>query len=158
MVESVGLSMIKLPDVLTRLRPDILLIHGDRFDVLAFAGAAALMNIRIAHMEGLFWAMKTLKHFTANHDSNNDSNSHSNNDSNKTIFNSAKFAQMAGGEMSGTIDDCLRHAITKLSQFHLVSNDLSKRRLLAMGEEEERILVAGCPSYDSFLTANVKVI
>ena len=61
----------------------------------------------------------------------------------------------AGGEVSGTIDDCLRHAITKLSQFHLVSNDLSKRRLLAMGEEEERILVAGCPSYDSLLTANV---
>ena len=54
MVESVGLSMIKLPDVLTRLRPDILIIHGDRFDVLAYAGAAALMNIRIVHMEGAF--------------------------------------------------------------------------------------------------------
>ena len=52
MAESVGLSMIKLPDVLTRLQPDILLIHGDRFDVLAYAGAAALMNIRIVHMEG----------------------------------------------------------------------------------------------------------
>ena len=54
MVESVGLSMIKLPDVLNRLRPDLLLIHGDRFDVLAYAGAAALMNIRIIHMEGIF--------------------------------------------------------------------------------------------------------
>ena len=55
MVESVGLSMIKLPDVLTRLQPDVLLIHGDRFDVLAYAGAAALMNIRIVHMEGMLY-------------------------------------------------------------------------------------------------------
>ena len=55
MVESVGLSMIKLPDVLTRLQPDILLFHGDRFDVLAYAGAAALMNIRTVHMEGMSW-------------------------------------------------------------------------------------------------------
>ena len=53
MVESVGLSMIKLPDVLTRLQPDILLFHGDRFDILAYAGAAALMNIRTVHMEGM---------------------------------------------------------------------------------------------------------
>ena len=45
--------MIKLPDVLTRLQPDILLFHGDRFDVLAYAGAAALMNIRTVHMEGI---------------------------------------------------------------------------------------------------------
>ena len=53
MVESVGLSMIKQPDVLMRLQPDLLLIHGDRFDVLAYAGAAALMNIRTVHMEGI---------------------------------------------------------------------------------------------------------
>ena len=61
-----------------------------------------------------------------------------------------------GGEVSGTIDDCLRNAISKLAQFHVVSNDLAKRRLLAMGEEEERIVVTGCPSYDSLLTTNVR--
>lgn len=52
MVESVGLALVKLPDVLQRLRPDILIVHGDRFDALALATAAALMNIRILHLEG----------------------------------------------------------------------------------------------------------
>lgn len=52
MVESVGLALVKLPDVLQRLCPDILLVHGDRFDALALATAAALMNIRILHLEG----------------------------------------------------------------------------------------------------------
>lgn len=52
MVESVGLALVKLPDVLQRLHPDILVIHGDRFDALALATAAALMNIRILHLEG----------------------------------------------------------------------------------------------------------
>lgn len=52
MVESVGLALVKLPDVLQRLSPDVLIVHGDRFDALALATAAALMNIRILHLEG----------------------------------------------------------------------------------------------------------
>uniref|UniRef100_A0A3Q2Y6D5 UDP-N-acetylglucosamine 2-epimerase domain-containing protein n=1 Tax=Hippocampus comes TaxID=109280 RepID=A0A3Q2Y6D5_HIPCM len=52
MVESVGLALVKLPDVLQRLRPDLVIIHGDRFDALALATSAALMNIRILHLEG----------------------------------------------------------------------------------------------------------
>ncbi|KAG7458946.1 hypothetical protein MATL_G00225960 [Megalops atlanticus] len=52
MVESVGLALVKLPDVLHRLNPDVLVVHGDRFDALALATAAALMNIRILHLEG----------------------------------------------------------------------------------------------------------
>lgn len=52
MVESVGLALVKLPDVIQRLKPDILVVHGDRFDALALATAAALMNIRILHLEG----------------------------------------------------------------------------------------------------------
>lgn len=52
MVESVGLALVKLPDVLQRLHPDVLVVHGDRFDALALATAAALMNIRIFHVEG----------------------------------------------------------------------------------------------------------
>ena len=49
MVESVGLALVKLPDVLHRLLPDVLVVHGD---ALALATAAALMNIRILHLEG----------------------------------------------------------------------------------------------------------
>ena len=52
MVESVGLALVKLPDVLNRLKPDIMIVHGDRFDALALATSAALMNIRILHIEG----------------------------------------------------------------------------------------------------------
>ncbi|EMP25329.1 Bifunctional UDP-N-acetylglucosamine 2-epimerase/N-acetylmannosamine kinase [Chelonia mydas] len=52
MVESVGLALVKLPDVLNRLKPDIVIVHGDRFDALALATSAALMNIRILHIEG----------------------------------------------------------------------------------------------------------
>uniref|UniRef100_A0A8C0CLL5 Glucosamine (UDP-N-acetyl)-2-epimerase/N-acetylmannosamine kinase n=1 Tax=Balaenoptera musculus TaxID=9771 RepID=A0A8C0CLL5_BALMU len=40
MVESVGLALVKLPDVLNRLKPDIMIVHGDRFDALALATSA----------------------------------------------------------------------------------------------------------------------
>ncbi|TRY85740.1 hypothetical protein DNTS_031921, partial [Danionella cerebrum] len=109
MVESVGLALVKLPDVLQRLKPDILLVHGDRFDALALATAAALMNIRILHLEG--------------------------------------------GEVSGTIDDSIRHAISKLAHYHAVCTRSAERHLISMCEDHSRILLAGCPSYDKLLSA-----
>uniref|UniRef100_A0A8C5CZ68 UDP-N-acetylglucosamine 2-epimerase domain-containing protein n=1 Tax=Gadus morhua TaxID=8049 RepID=A0A8C5CZ68_GADMO len=108
MVESVGLALVKLPDVLQRLRPDILVVHGDRFDALALATAAALMNIRILHLEG--------------------------------------------GEVSGTIDDSIRHAISKLSHYHACCTRSAEQHLIAMCEDHSRILLAGCPSYDKLLS------
>uniref|UniRef100_A0A8C1K926 Bifunctional UDP-N-acetylglucosamine 2-epimerase/N-acetylmannosamine kinase n=1 Tax=Cyprinus carpio TaxID=7962 RepID=A0A8C1K926_CYPCA len=110
MVESVGLALVKLPDVLQRLAPDILLVHGDRFDALALATAAALMNIRILHLEG--------------------------------------------GEVSGTIDDSIRHAISKLAHYHAVCTRSAERHLISMCEDHSRILLAGCPSYDKLLSAH----
>ncbi|XP_053713476.1 bifunctional UDP-N-acetylglucosamine 2-epimerase/N-acetylmannosamine kinase-like isoform X1 [Synchiropus splendidus] len=107
MVESVGLALVKLPDVLNRLKPDILIIHGDRFDALALATAAALMNIRILHVEG--------------------------------------------GEVSGTIDDSIRHAITKLAHYHACCTRRAEQHLIAMCEDHNRILLSGCPSYDKLL-------
>ncbi|XP_005806549.3 bifunctional UDP-N-acetylglucosamine 2-epimerase/N-acetylmannosamine kinase isoform X2 [Xiphophorus maculatus] len=108
MVESVGLALVKLPDVLQRLRPDILIVHGDRFDALALATAAALMNIRILHLEG--------------------------------------------GEVSGTIDDSIRHAISKLAHYHACCTRMAEQHLIAMCEDHSRILLAGCPSYDKLLS------
>ncbi|KAK5866193.1 hypothetical protein PBY51_020402 [Eleginops maclovinus] len=102
MVESVGLALVKLPDVLQRLSPDILVVHGDRFDALALATAAALMNIRILHLEG--------------------------------------------GEVSGTIDDSIRHAISKLAHYHACCTCRAEQHLIAMCEDHSRILLAGCPS------------
>ncbi|XP_059192730.1 bifunctional UDP-N-acetylglucosamine 2-epimerase/N-acetylmannosamine kinase isoform X2 [Centropristis striata] len=110
MVESVGLALVKLPDVLQRLCPDILIIHGDRFDALALATAAALMNIRILHVEG--------------------------------------------GEVSGTIDDSIRHAISKLAHYHACCTRRAEQHLIAMCEDHSRILLAGCPSYDKLLSNN----
>ncbi|XP_016387207.1 bifunctional UDP-N-acetylglucosamine 2-epimerase/N-acetylmannosamine kinase isoform X1 [Sinocyclocheilus rhinocerous] len=110
MVESVGLALVKLPDVLQRLAPDILLVHGDRFDALALATAAALMNIRILHLEG--------------------------------------------GEVSGTIDDSIRHAISKLAHYHAVCTRSAERHLISMCEDHSHILLAGCPSYDKLLSAH----
>ncbi|XP_062898637.1 bifunctional UDP-N-acetylglucosamine 2-epimerase/N-acetylmannosamine kinase isoform X1 [Mobula hypostoma] len=112
MVESVGLALVKLPDVLNRLKPDIMIVHGDRFDALAVATSAALMNIRILHIEG--------------------------------------------GEVSGTIDDSIRHAITKLAHYHVCCTRSAEQHLIAMCEEHDRILLSGCPSYDKLLTARSK--
>lgn len=56
-----------------------------------------------------------------------------------------------GGELSGTIDGCLRHALTKLSHCHCVSNEDARQRVLQLGEEPERVHVTGCPSYDAHL-------
>ncbi|RXM32977.1 Bifunctional UDP-N-acetylglucosamine 2-epimerase/N-acetylmannosamine kinase [Acipenser ruthenus] len=109
MVESVGLALIKLPDVLNQLRPDVMIVHGDRFDALALATSAALMNIRILHVEG--------------------------------------------GEVSGTIDDSIRHAITKLAHYHVCCTRSAEQHLIAMCEDNEHILLAGCPSYDKLLSA-----
>ncbi|XP_012987340.2 bifunctional UDP-N-acetylglucosamine 2-epimerase/N-acetylmannosamine kinase isoform X3 [Esox lucius] len=112
MVESVGLALVKLPDVLHRLRPDVLVVHGDRFDALALATAAALMNIRILHLEG--------------------------------------------GEVSGTIDDSIRHAISKLAHYHACCTRSAEQHLIAMCEDHARILLAGCPSYDKLLAAHYR--
>lgn len=53
-----------------------------------------------------------------------------------------------GGELSGTVDDLIRHSISKLSHIHMVANDEAKRRLIQMGEDESRIYVIGSPDLD----------
>lgn len=53
-----------------------------------------------------------------------------------------------GGEVTGNIDEKVRHAITKLSDYHLVSNIESKQRVIKLGEETKRVLNVGCPSID----------
>ena len=56
-----------------------------------------------------------------------------------------------GGELSGTIDEHIRHAITKISSYHFVSNQQSEKILLQMGENKKNIFNIGCPSYDLIL-------
>lgn len=58
------------------------------------------------------------------------------------------LVHVQGGEVTGNIDEKTRHAITKLSDVHLVSNEFARQRLIRMGEEESSIYVTGCPSID----------
>lgn len=58
------------------------------------------------------------------------------------------LAHVQGGEVSGSIDEKVRHAVTKLSDIHLVSTVLSGERVARMGEEQASIHVTGCPSID----------
>lgn len=53
-----------------------------------------------------------------------------------------------GGERSGTIDEPVRHAVSKLSSYHFVATPGSRDRLLRMGEDQDRVFVTGAPGLD----------
>ncbi len=57
-------------------------------------------------------------------------------------------AHTQGGEVSGSIDESVRHAVTKLSHLHFPATELSRRRVLAMGEDPGMVFNVGCPSID----------
>ena len=57
-------------------------------------------------------------------------------------------AHIHGGEVTGTVDESIRHAITKLSHIHLPATEDSKQRIIKMGEREENIYVVGAPGID----------
>jgi UDP-N-acetylglucosamine 2-epimerase (hydrolysing) len=96
------------------VRPDLIVVHGDRVEALAGAVVGALNNILVAHIEG--------------------------------------------GELSGTVDELLRHAITKLSQIHFVSHNEARNRLIQMGETPETVFVIGSPDIDIMLSKDLPSI
>lgn len=94
-------------ELLARDKPDLLLLLGDRGEMLAGAIAALHLGIPCAHLHG--------------------------------------------GERSGTVDEPVRHAITKLATWHFVATPGSCERLIAMGEQPERIHVTGAPGLDGLV-------
>jgi UDP-hydrolysing UDP-N-acetyl-D-glucosamine 2-epimerase len=50
--------------------------------------------------------------------------------------------------VTGSIDEKVRHAVTKLADLHFVSTELAGNRVVRMGEAEDRVFVTGCPSID----------
>lgn len=58
------------------------------------------------------------------------------------------LCHLQGGEVSGNIDDRVRHAITKLSDLHFVASARSAKRVISMGESPNRVFNYGCPSMD----------
>lgn len=89
---------------ISEIRPDLIVVHGDRIEAMAGAIVGSLNNILVAHVEG--------------------------------------------GEISGTIDELIRHSVSKLSHIHLVSNEEAKKRLIQMGEYEESVFNIGSPDLD----------
>jgi UDP-hydrolysing UDP-N-acetyl-D-glucosamine 2-epimerase len=104
MAKSVGFGVVEFANEFHRLRPDIVLVIGDRYEALAATIAAAYMNLCIVHLQG--------------------------------------------GEVSGSIDESARHAISKFAQFHFPSTRRSAEYLVRMGERPDTILGLGCPSSD----------
>ncbi len=64
-------------------------------------------------------------------------------------------AHIEGGELSGTIDESIRHAISKFAHSHFVCTDEARTRLIQLGEEEKRIHVIGSPDVDVMLSNNL---
>lgn len=105
MAQSTGLGLIELPRVFDRLKPDVVLTIGDRFETMATAIAASYMNIPLAHT--------------------------------------------MGGEVTGTIDESVRHAVTKLAHLHFPANHQAAARIIRMGEQPNTVHVVGCPRIDT---------
>ncbi|MBI2255510.1 MAG: UDP-N-acetylglucosamine 2-epimerase (hydrolyzing) [Proteobacteria bacterium] len=58
------------------------------------------------------------------------------------------LVHVQGGEITGSIDEKVRHAVTKLADIHLVASDRAAGRVIRMGENASRVHVTGCPSID----------
>ncbi len=73
-------------------------------------------------------------------------------------FNNILVAHIEGGEVSGTVDEAIRHSVSKLSHIHFVSNEEARVRLRAMGELPENIHTIGSPDLDILKSGNLPSI
>lgn len=73
-------------------------------------------------------------------------------------FNNIRVAHIEGGEVSGTIDESIRHAVTKFSHIHLVSNEESKKRIIQLGENPEHVFTIGSPDIDIMYSKNLPTL
>ena len=101
-----GMAQTSFTKLFNKLKPDILLVLGDRYEIFSAVSAAMIMTIPIAHIHG--------------------------------------------GELSeGSIDDAMRHSITKMSHLHFVSTEEYKRRVNQLGEQPNRIFNIGSLGLDN---------
>ncbi len=73
-------------------------------------------------------------------------------------YNNILIGHIEGGEVSGTIDNSIRHAVSKLSHLHFVSNNAHKRRLIQLGEAKKNIFVIGSPDIDIMISKELPSI
>jgi len=110
MVKSIGLAVIEFASEFNRMKPDFVLMIGDRYEAMAAAIAAAYQNICLIHLQG--------------------------------------------GEISGSIDESTRHAITKLAHYHFPATQRAAEYIVAMGEDPDTVFPLGCPTSDVVLAAS----
>lgn len=67
------------------------------------------------------------------------------------------LVHLQGGEVSGNIDDRVRHAITKLSDIHFPATEVSKKRIIEMGEDPEYVFNHGCPAMDILVNEDLSI-
>ena len=67
------------------------------------------------------------------------------------------LAHIQGGEVTGNIDDSVRHAITKIAHLHFPATEKSAERIIKMGEEPWRVHNVGCPSIDIIVRNNLEI-
>ncbi len=70
-------------------------------------------------------------------------------------FNNIIVSHIEGGEITGTIDESIRHAITKFAHLHFVANEEAKLRLIQLGEVENNIYIIGSPDIDIMLNKSL---
>lgn len=104
MVRSTALSMLHIPEIFKKLKPDMVLTIGDRYETLASSISASYMNIPLIHT--------------------------------------------MGGEVTGTIDEKIRHSTTKLADIHFPASNEARERIIQLGEEKSRVFMVGCPRID----------
>ena len=63
-------------------------------------------------------------------------------------FNNILVSHIEGGEISGTVDDLIRHAVSKLSHIHFTANDEAEQRLIQLGESKNSIFTIGSPDIE----------
>lgn len=73
-------------------------------------------------------------------------------------LNNILVAHIEGGELSGTIDELIRHAVSKLSHIHFVANESARRRLLQLGEQEASVHVIGSPDMDILFSEDLPAL
>jgi len=108
-VKGLAIQLQGLTQTISRIRPDFLIVLGDREEAMSTALVGAYMNIPVAHLCG-------------------------------------------GDRVVGNVDDQIRHAVTKLSHLHFVSNNESYERVIRLGEQAFRVHNTGNPGLDRLMT------
>jgi GDP/UDP-N,N'-diacetylbacillosamine 2-epimerase (hydrolysing) len=106
--KSMGLAQISFAEAYEDLKPDILVVLGDRYEIFSAVSAAMIANIPIAHLDG-------------------------------------------GEATEGAFDECIRHAITKMSHLHFPCADDYRKRVIQLGEDPQRVFNFGATGIDNIM-------